>query len=405
MINPEAGRCLLCKKARCREACPVSTDVAQAMALYREGKMDDAARLLFENNPLTGITCIVCDWKKTCFGSCVLNAKGKAVKWYEIEQELSTAYLLRAKPDFPEAEGKRVAVVGAGPAGITAAIKLIEKGFRPTVYDDHKRMGGVLRYGIPSFRLETAYVDALERLVREAGISFIGNTRVGEDISVRELMEQYDVVLVAGGAWKPRKLDIPGEEDERIIYALEYLMEPDKYSLKGKVLIIGGGNVTMDASRTALRQGCDAQVYYRKGFENMPANISEVEEAKEEGVKFHLFEVPVAIRKEGGKIYAVMRKCENVTGEDGKLRTRTIEGSEHDVEFDHLIVAISENVDYGLLGEVLSFDGSWPSVDDNMETSCPGLYLCGDFLTGPSTVVEAVQSAKDAVEGIINRLK
>lgn len=405
MINPEAGRCLLCKKARCREACPVYTDVPRAMALYRRGDKEEAARLLFDNNPFSGITCIVCDWKKTCFGSCVLGSKGKAVKWYEIEKEISSEYLLGIKLDFPKETGKKVAVAGAGPAGITAALKLREKGFGVVLYDDHERMGGVIRYGIPSFRLERAYIDAIERIALEAGISFVGNTIVGRDIQLSGLLKKHDAVLVAGGAWKPRKLDIPGEEDERIIYALEYLMEPDKYSLKGKVLIIGGGNVTMDASRTALRQGCDAQVYYRKGFENMPANISEVEEAKEEGVKFHLFEVPVAIRKEGGKIYAVMRKCENVTGEDGKLRTRTIEGSEHDVEFDHLIVAISENVDYGLLGEVLSFDGSWPSVDDNMETSCPGLYLCGDFLTGPSTVVEAVQSAKDAVEGIINRLK
>lgn len=405
MINPEAGRCLLCKKARCREACPVYTDVPRAMALYRSGDREEASRLLFNNNPFSGITCIVCDWKKTCFGSCILNSKGKAVKWYEIEKEISSDYLLGIKLDFPEEGDKKVAVVGAGPAGITAALKLREKGFRVFLYDDHKRMGGVIRYGIPSFRLEHAYIDALEKITIEAGISFFGDTLVGKDIQLSELLKNNDAVLIAGGAWKPRKLDIPGEEDERIIYALEYLMEPDRFPLKGKVLVIGGGNVTMDASRTALRQGCETEVYYRKGFENMPANISEVEAAKEEGVKFHFFEVPVAVRKEAGKIYAVMRKCENVTGQDGKLRTRTIEGSEHDVVFDYLIVAISENVDYGLLGGVLSFDGAWPSVDANMETSCPGLYFCGDFLTGPSTVVEVVQSAKNAVKGIENRLK
>lgn len=405
MINPEANRCLLCKKPRCREACPVSTDVPAAMLLYREGKTEEAAKLLFDNNPMTGITCQVCDWKKTCYGSCVLNARKMPIRWYEVEQEISMEYLRRVIIDVPEENGRQVAIVGAGPAGISAAVKLREKGFGVTIYDNHERIGGVLRYGIPPFRFSHGYVDAFERILNQAGVEFIGNFMIGRDLTISALKEKYDTVLVAGGAWKPRKLDIPGEEDERVIYAMEYLMSPDSWNIRGKVIVVGGGNVTMDASRTAIRQGCDTTVYYRKSFENMPANINEVEDAKTDGVKFVLFEVPVAIRKEGNKRFATMRQCENVFDEKGRVRTRMIEGTDQEVEFDYMIVAISENVDYSLFGENMpqTDNYGYPVVNENFETSMDGVFLCGDFLTGPTMVVSAVQSAKGAVEGIMNK--
>lgn len=406
MNNLEALRCLLCKKPRCKYACPIFTDVPMAMKLYRDGNVEEAAKILFENNPLTAITCQVCDWKKTCYGACVLNAKGNPVKWYEIEQEISIKYLEQAGVDVPAENGKRVCIVGAGPAGITAAIKLREKGFGVTVYDDHERLGGVLRYGIPSFRFNRGYVDAVEHIIEEAGIKFVGGTKIGKDLSVKDLRKKYDAVLIAGGTWEPRKLDIPGEEDERVIYAMEYLMDPDAYSLKGRIHVIGGGNVTMDASRTALRKGCDTTVYYRKTFENMPANVRDVEEAKADGVKFVLFEVPVAIKRDGDRRFSVIRHCENIIGEDGNVRTRMIPGTDKEVEFDYMIVAISENVDYGLFGEDMPETDrkGRPIVNEKFETSTDGVFLCGDFLTGPTTVANAAQSGKTAAQSIAEKL-
>lgn len=406
MINQEAGRCLLCKIPRCSTACAVRTDVPTAMKLYREGKNEEAAEMLFRNNPFSAITSIVCDWKKNCLGHCVLNAKNVPVRWHEIEEELSCSYLFNAHVTAGPDCGKKVAIVGGGPAGITAALMLREAGCAVTIFDRNEKSCGVLRYGIPEFRLDPKLVEQYDRILAEAGVEFKGGVNVtasGEkdSVSLSSIMKDYDAVLMTAGASIPRKLDVPGEDSDRIIYALDYLKDPDAFKLGHKVLVIGGGNVTMDACRTALRRGHDTWVYYRKSFENMPANSSEVHEAIEEGVKFEIFEVPVAVKDN----IAVMRKCENVTKEDGRLTTRIIEGTDHDVEFDSMLVAISANVDYSVFeGLDVEMMKGWPVTDDKQQTSVKGLFVAGDFILGPATVVEAVQSAKVAVSGILEHL-
>lgn len=385
MRNPESDRCLLCRKARCSEVCPVHTDVPSVMCMYREGRLKEAGAMLFKNNPLSAITSAVCDWQKLCKGHCVLNVKGLPVRWHEIEQEISTEYLRSLHLTAGSKKNQNVAVVGAGPAGITAAIMLKQQGFGVTVFDKHELPGGVLRYGIPPYRLDKSLVNEYGRLFDELGIVF----RDGEFIaSLEDLRNDFDAVLVATGAGLPRHLDIPGEDSERVIYALDFLEEPSAYRLGEKVIVVGGGNVTMDAARTVLRCGKRPVVYYRKGFENMPANVSEVEEAKAEGVEFVLFEVPVEIR--GNR--AVMRKCENIIREDGSVGTKMLAGTDYEVPFDSMIVAISENVDYSILGET------------GINSICGNVFMAGDFAYGPKTVVEAVASAKTAVNDIMNFL-
>lgn len=402
MINSEAGRCLLCKIPKCSAACAVKTDVPTSIRLDKEGRGEEAASLLFANNPFSAITSRVCDWSKACYGHCVLNAKKMPVKWHEIEAEITGEYLFHASITPGTPNGKKVAIIGAGPAGITAAFILRERGCEVVIYDENPLPGGVLRYGIPEFRLSHKYIEQYDRIMSEAGIEFIGGKRIGRDISVKELRENYDALFIATGAAVPRRLDIPGEDNPNILYALDYLKDPDSYKLGDRVLVIGGGNVTMDASRTALRQGHDVTVYYRKTFENMPANTLEVEEAKEEGVKFCVFEVPVAI--EGNNI-AVMRKCENVVGADGRVSTKMIEGSDHKVEFDSMLVAISASVDCSIFGdEKPESNRGWLVTDESQQTSLPGVFIAGDLILGPATVVEAVASAKTAVTGIINYL-
>jgi glutamate synthase (NADPH/NADH) small chain len=373
------------------------------MKLYRGGEYDKAAEILFYNNPFSAITSMVCDWHKLCLGHCVLNAKNAPVRWYEIEKELSGKYLFHASVAAEDSNNGSVAIIGGGPAGITAALALREKGYGAVIYDSNPEYGGVLRYGIPEFRLDRKYIDAYESIIKEAGIVFRGNTTVGKDISLNRLREQFDAVLIAGGAGLPRRLNVPGETEGKVIYALDFLKDPDSYALGHKVIVVGGGNVTIDASRTALRKGCETSVYYRKSFENMPANLEEVSEAGKEGVEFNVFEVPVEIKEHT----VVMRKCENRTDADGKISTVMIDGTDHEVVYDNIIIAISANVDHGLFGTGM------PEMDDNgniilegtQVKSLPGIFLAGDFKLGPKTVVEAVMSAKTAVEEIDTFLK
>ena len=382
-MNPEASRCLLCKKPKCAlQGCPVHTPVPECMLLYRQGQLEEAGRMLFANNPLSAVTSQVCDWKQFCYGHCVLNVKQVPVKWYEIEQEISGAYLFQHKLERKSAqlEGKKVAVVGAGPAGIAATVWLFEMGADVHLYDANPRMGGVLRYGIPAFRLDKKYCDAYEKMFADAGISFHGNVEVGKEVTLKALSADYSAVLVAAGAESPATLGIPGEENS--VQALPFLKNPESFTLGKKVIVIGGGNVAMDACRTAVRRGSETWVYYRKTFENMPANPMEVEEAKEDGVQFKVFQAPVEV-KEGGVVFC---DCENVQPEDGsRVITRIIEGTEHFVPCDTLITAISEKPD--------------PALREAAQ-GMPNVWLCGDFLTGPATVVAAVASARSAVEEI-----
>ncbi len=398
----EAARCLKCRNARCSAACPVRTDIPALMALYLQGKKEEAADILLRNNPMAAISSRVCDWSRVCLSRCILNARQSPVNWHSIEAEIAGEAIFRMKITTGEATGKSVGIVGAGPAGISAALWLREAGHDVVVYDSFERPGGVLRYGIPEFRLDRKFVDRYETLLEEAGVTFRGNTFVGRDISLQELRARHDAVLIAAGAGIPRKLDVPGEEGANVIYALDYLKDPSAYNLGRRVIVIGGGNVTMDACRTAVRQGRDTTVYYRKSFENMPANAIEVELAREEGVKFVLFEVPVGFRD--GK--AIMRKCENVLKPDGRVSTRMIEGTDHEVEFDTMLVAISANVDFSIFGEdkpVLNRYG-WPETNDSQQTSLKDVFIAGDFILGPATVVDAVASAKKAVAGILSYL-
>ena len=257
---------------------------------------------------------------------------------------------------------------------------LYEAGAQVVLYDANPRMGGVLRYGIPAFRLDKKYCDAYEKILADAGVEFRGGVELGHDVKLEELSASYDAVLLAVGAEKPATLSIPGEEYS--VQALPFLKDPSAYKLGKKVIVIGGGNVAMDACRTAVRQGTETWVYYRKTFENMPANPLEVEEAKADGVQFKVFQAPVEVRENG----VVFRDCENVVPEDGgRVVTRIIEGTDHFVECDTLLVAISEKPDPELQEAAKGFKN---------------VFSAGDFLTGPATVVQAVASAREAIDNM-----
>ena len=406
MKNNEALRCLLCKKPKCSlQGCPVHTPIPQCMQLYREDKLDEAGKILFDNNPLSAITSRVCDWRQFCFGNCILNVKKIPVRWYEIEQEISDAYLFSVtlKRESDILAGKRVALIGAGPVGIVAAIWLYRLGAEVSIADSNPRIGGVLRYGIPGFRLDKKYVNAYERLLLGAGIEFQGGIEVGRDIELARVAARYDAVLIGTGAEKAALLNIPGEG--KGLQALPFLKNPEAFDLGKRVIVIGGGNVAMDASRTAVRHGAETWIYYRKDYGNMPANPIEVEEAMRDGVHFRVFQAPVEVRT-GSVVFC---DCENVTDpETGKVRTRIIEGTEHEVECDTLLSAISEKPDFSVFNgcvPLLNEKGDLIVNEDGLAgiEGIDNVYVAGDFLFGPKTVVEAVASARKAVEAIIAR--
>ncbi len=406
MKNNEALRCLLCKKPKCSmQGCPVHTPIPQCMQLYREDKLDEAGKILFDNNPLSAITSRVCDWRQFCFGNCILNVKKIPVRWYEIEQEISDAYLFSVtlKRESDILAGKRVALIGAGPVGIVAAIWLYRLGAEVSIADSNPRIGGVLRYGIPGFRLDKKYVNAYERLLLGAGIEFQGGIEVGRDIELARVAARYDAVLIGTGAEKAALLNIPGEG--KGLQALPFLKNPEAFDLGKRVIVIGGGNVAMDASRTAVRHGAETWIYYRKDYGNMPANPIEVEEAMRDGVHFRVFQAPVEVRT-GSVVFC---DCENVTDpETGKVRTRIIEGTEHEVECDTLLSAISEKPDFSVFNgcvPLLNEKGDLIVNEDGLAgiEGIDNVYVAGDFLFGPKTVVEAVASARKAVDAIIAR--
>lgn len=403
-MNEEVNRCLLCRNAKCTAACPVHTDVPAAMRLVREGKEEEAGALLFANNPMTAFTSYVCDWKKFCYGHCILNAKKEPIRWYEIEQELSSDFLKNYHPvKVKEALPFRIAIVGSGPAGMSAAVLLAQQGYAVEIFDNHEKMGGVLRYGIPSFRLDKTPIDSVERILSELGVIFHSGVTVGKDITVSQMAQKYDKVIVASGAVKSRRLRIPGEDQPHVHCAIEYLEYPEAVKLGKKVIVIGGGNVAMDAARTACRAGSETAVYYRKTFENMPANPLEVEEAIREGVRFEVFKAPVEI-KSGTVVFA---DCVNETDESGKPVTRILPGAEQEAECHDLIIAVGESIDLSVFGETVPELNDWhyPVTDQHGNTSLEKVMIAGDLNLGASTVVEAVADARRVVSGILEECK
>ncbi|MBO5712511.1 MAG: FAD-dependent oxidoreductase, partial [Acholeplasmatales bacterium] len=248
-IIQEAKRCLKCKKPLCKEGCPVATDIPNIINLFLDSQIDEAGKLLFENNPLTAICSLICPHENNCMGNCVLGRKGNPIKFHEIENYVSNFYLEKNKFEKLPTNGRLVGIIGAVPAGITLAILLAKKGYDITIFDSKDKIGGVLRYGIPEFRLPKSILDTLLRRMQELGIKFRPNTLIGPTITIEEMFtDGYDAIFIGTGVWNPNKLRIPGETLGNVHFAIDYLKNPDSYNELGNhVTVIGAGNVAMDA--------------------------------------------------------------------------------------------------------------------------------------------------------------
>ena len=392
----ESNRCLSCKNARCSGGCPISTDIPRVIELYRGGKIDEAGEILFENNPLSMICSMICPHEDNCMGNCILGIKGKAVDFPGIEREISSKYMEEAVFSQKTSKDERIAIIGSGPSGITLAFILARKGYKITIFEKHSKLGGVLRYGIPEFRLPKDILKTIEKRLMELGVKIRYNDLIGPVNNVEDLLDDgYSSIFIGTGVWNPRPLGIKGETLGHVHYAINYLKSPESFNLGKRVVIIGAGNVAMDAARTAKRNGADeVTILYRKGMEEMKATKAEINGAKEDGVKFNLYTKPVEAVDEG----IVVSETGIVVDYDNKEKLVEIDGSEALFPCDSIIIAVSqnpadnivsntdENIEINRSGLVL--------VDKSGHTTREGIFASGDVVTGARTVVEAVKETK-----------
>ena len=420
----EAKRCIQCKKPGCIAGCPVDVNIPGFIALIAEGKFMEAALKLKETNALPAVCGRVCPQEDQCEKVCILGKKGEPVAIGRLER-FAADYERRsgkvAVPPRTQPNGKRVAVVGAGPAGLTIAGDLVKLGYDVTVFEALHKAGGVLVYGIPEFRLPKAIVEAEVDYLKKLGVKIVTNAVIGRIQTVDELFaEGFDAIFLGVGAGAPVFMNIPGENLSGIYSANEYLTrsnlmkayrfpEYDTPIARGKnVAVIGGGNVAMDSVRTALRLGADnATIVYRRTEVEMPARIEEVHHAKEEGVQFKLLTNPVEyIGNQEGWVTGM--RCQQMElgepDDSGRRRPVPIRGSEFVIPVDTVVVAVGTMANPIVPATTPGLETNrWGYIvtkGDSGETSRKGVYAGGDIVTGSATVILAMGAGRQAAKAI-----
>jgi glutamate synthase (NADPH/NADH) small chain len=366
------------------------------MTLFLEGKLHEAGELLFNNNPLSAITSIVCPHERNCKGHCILNKKGQPIEYYKIEQYVSRFYLETFQPEPVEKNGKKVAVVGAGPAGITMSIVLAQKGYSITLFEEMDSIGGAMRYGIPEFRLPRSIFEYYRKILDSLDVKFRPNTRIGTNFSTEDMfIDGYDAVFICTGTNRPNRFGLLGETLGHVHFAIDYLRSPDVYKLGRNVVILGAGNVAMDAARTAIRkQHAEVTILNYRGPEDVRADKAEVEMALIDGVKMlHNCQV---IRIMDNKVKCV--KVNKFVAEDGTETIKEDFQSAFELPADAVIIAIGQGpgADAANVGSAKVTQRGLLQTDEFGRTSQPGVFAAGDIVTGPKTVIEAVAFAKKA---------
>lgn len=420
----EASRCLNCKKPLCIEGCPVEINIPAFINFIKERKYADAIRTIKEKNNLPAICGRVCPQENQCEKRCVLGKKHQPVAIGNLERFVADWDMKQegnTEPVQVSPSGKKVAIVGSGPAGLTAAADLARLGHQVTVFEALHTAGGVLVYGIPEFRLPKIIVEREIEGIRRLGVEIKTNMVVGKVHTVNELMAQgYAAVFIATGAGLPYFMNIPGENLNGVYSANEFLTRTNLMKaylfpeyltpirLGKRVAVIGAGNVAMDSARTALRLGAlESYIVYRRSEQEMPARKDEIEHAREEGVQFKLLTSPVEIRgDENGWVRSMI--CQRFElgepDESGRRRPVAIPGSEYEMEVDTVIMAIGQGPN-PLIGQTtpdlqLNRHGNIVADANTGQTSKPGVFAGGDIVTGAATVIQAMGAGKKAARAI-----
>lgn len=395
-VLDEANRCLGCKNPQCQKGCPINTPIPQVIKLLKEQKLDEAGWMLFENNPLTTVCSLICNHEKQCEGHCILGRKGAPVHFSVIENYISSTYATKMTKGPVPSNGIKVAIVGSGPAGITIAILLARIGYQITIFESKDKIGGILRYGIPEFRLPKSVLDDIQyRHLEMKGIKIRPNTNIGSAICLDDLFDDgYKAVFIGTGVWKPNRLRIKGESFGNVHYAINYLNNPDVYKLGENVIIIGAGNAAMDVARTAVRHG-SRNVTCFSLTKKVTASEHEYSYAQLEGVKFEYNKKPVEITDDG----VIFRDL--IEGEDGNLTE--VEGSDALYTADSIMISISQGPQNVIIRSTTGLNATSRGlleVDDCGRTSRPGVFASGDVVIGARTVVEAVAYSKRVAEAM-----
>ena len=395
-VMDEANRCLQCKVPLCQKGCPISTNIPLAIKLLKENKLDEAGKMLFENNPLTTVCSLVCNHENQCEGHCVLGRKGAPVHFSTIENYISTTYANKMTEGPKPSNGMRVAIIGSGPAGITIAIILARYGYQVTIFEGKDKIGGVLRYGIPEFRLPKSVLDDIEyRHLELKGIKVRPNTLIGSAITIEDLFRDgYKSIFVGTGVWNPNTLHIKGETFGNVHFGINYLNNPDSYKLGERVIVIGAGNAAMDVARTAIRKGVRRLTCFSITKE-VAASQYEFSYATLEGVEFEYNKRPVEI-KDNGVIFRDV-----IENEDGSFTD--VDGSDTLYESDSVIISISQGPMTRLVNSTKGLNANKRGrleADETGHTSRPGIFASGDVVNGARTVVEAVAHSKIVAESM-----
>ena len=418
----EADRCIQCKNPKCAEGCPVRVNIPRFIGFVAEGDLAAAAQSLLGDNALPSVTGRVCPQETQCEAECIRGVKGKPVAIGYLERYVADWALQHrngAKPVLPPPTGKKVAVVGAGPAGLTAAGELAKQGHTVTVLEALHQPGGVLVYGIPEFRLPKKIVDMEVQRLRDAGVMIDCNVVVGRTYTLPELREQFDAVFIANGAGLPVFMNVPGENLKGVYSANEYLTRvnlmaayefpsADTPVLVGKrVVVVGGGNVAMDSVRTAKRLGAEsATIVYRRTLAEMPARAEEVHHAQQEGVNFDLLVAPLEVVGNDKKWVTGLKCIRMQLGEpdaSGRRSPVAIPGSEFVLECDVVVVAIGTRANPLLTAtspELKVNKRGNIETDESGMTSVPGIFAGGDIVRGAATVILAMGDGKRAARSI-----
>jgi glutamate synthase (NADPH/NADH) small chain len=422
----EASRCLSCKDPKCVEGCPVNVDIPGFIKLICEEDFGGAIEKIKGTNALPAICGRVCPQETQCEALCVLGKKGQPVAIGRLERFCADYEHQKSVkvPDIPKSTGKKVAVVGSGPAGLTAAADLAKLGHKVTIFESLHKAGGVLSYGIPEFRLPKEIVRQEVEYIKQLGVELRPNYIIGRIKTLDELCDEFDAVFLGTGAGLPTFMGIPGENFSGVYSANEFLTrvnlmkaydsEYDTKVRRGKhVVVVGGGNVAMDAARSALRLGADeVSIVYRRGEDEMPARREEIEHAKEEGITFRLLTNPVRILGDEKFNVTAVECIKMELGEPDKSGRRSpvpVEGSEFTIPADVLVIAIGTSpnpiIFKGSEGLEQNRRGTVVADEETGATSKCGVFAGGDVVTGAATVISAMGAGKKAAKAIDEYLK
>lgn len=419
----EAGRCIGCKNAQCVKGCPVAIDIPAFIGHVKTGDIESAYQVISESSALPAVCGRVCPQESQCEGKCIRGIKGEPVSIGKLERFVADwARENGIKPEgAKEKNGKKVAVIGSGPAGLTCAGDLAKMGYEVTIFEALHEPGGVLVYGIPEFRLPKQDVVAKEiENVKALGVTIETNVVVGKSVTIDELLteEGFSAVFIGSGAGLPKFMGIPGENANGVFSANEYLTRSNLMKafdenantpiMRGKkVAVVGGGNVAMDAARTALRLGAEVHIVYRRSEEELPARVEEVHHAKEEGIIFDLLTNPVAIL-EDEKGWVTGMKCVRMElgapDESGRRRPVEVPDSEFVIEVDTVIMSLGTSPNPLISSTTKGLEvNKWQCIvaeEENGKTTKEGVYAGGDAVTGAATVILAMGAGKAGAKGI-----